>query len=75
MEDTVSNPFHPYVFIYLQFVTCDSLEDDVEKLKKERNEALKEMSKLKVTLLFICFKLVKRLGGFLSVYRNCIGIY
>ncbi|OXB58377.1 hypothetical protein ASZ78_005992 [Callipepla squamata] len=30
-----------------QFVTWDSLEDDVEKLKKERNEALKEVSKLK----------------------------
>ncbi|NXJ04736.1 STXB4 protein, partial [Odontophorus gujanensis] len=33
-----------------QFVTWDSLEDDVEKLKKERNEALKEMSKLKEEL-------------------------
>ncbi|XP_038013407.1 syntaxin-binding protein 4 isoform X1 [Motacilla alba alba] len=33
-----------------QFVPCDSLEDDVEKLKKERNEALKEMSKLKEEL-------------------------
>ncbi|XP_037262443.1 syntaxin-binding protein 4 isoform X2 [Falco rusticolus] len=33
-----------------QFVTCDSLEDDVERLKKERNEALKEMSKLKEKL-------------------------
>ncbi|NWH35830.1 STXB4 protein, partial [Chloropsis hardwickii] len=33
-----------------QFVTCNSLEDDVEKLKKERNEALKEMSKLKEEL-------------------------
>ncbi|NXY30376.1 STXB4 protein, partial [Pomatorhinus ruficollis] len=33
-----------------QFVTCDSLEDDVEKLKKERNEALKEISKLKEEL-------------------------
>ncbi|XP_072793280.1 syntaxin-binding protein 4 isoform X4 [Taeniopygia guttata] len=33
-----------------QFVTCDSLEDDVEKLKKERNEALKEVSKLKEEL-------------------------
>ncbi|NWW16555.1 STXB4 protein, partial [Falcunculus frontatus] len=33
-----------------QFVTCDSLEDDVERLKKERNEALKEMSKLKEEL-------------------------
>ncbi|XP_063265547.1 syntaxin-binding protein 4 isoform X3 [Prinia subflava] len=32
------------------FVTCDSLEDDVEKLKKERNEALKEISKLKEEL-------------------------
>ncbi|KFP44782.1 Syntaxin-binding protein 4, partial [Chlamydotis macqueenii] len=30
-----------------QFVMCDSLEDDMERLKKERNEALKEMSKLK----------------------------
>ncbi|NWW01398.1 STXB4 protein, partial [Oreocharis arfaki] len=33
-----------------QLVTCDSLEDDVERLKKERNEALKEMSKLKEEL-------------------------
>ncbi|KAF1486166.1 Syntaxin-binding protein 4, partial [Eudyptula minor novaehollandiae] len=33
-----------------QFVTCDSLEDDMERLKKERNEALKEMSKLKEKL-------------------------
>ncbi|NXY60773.1 STXB4 protein, partial [Callaeas wilsoni] len=33
-----------------QFVTCDSLEADVERLKKERNEALKEMSKLKEEL-------------------------
>ncbi|NXE07361.1 STXB4 protein, partial [Lophotis ruficrista] len=33
-----------------QFITCDSLEDDVERLKKERNEALKEMSKLKEKL-------------------------
>ncbi|XP_023794486.1 syntaxin-binding protein 4 isoform X1 [Cyanistes caeruleus] len=33
-----------------QFVTCDSLEDDVEKLKKERNEALKEISILKEEL-------------------------
>ncbi|NWU77139.1 STXB4 protein, partial [Onychorhynchus coronatus] len=33
-----------------QFVTCNSLEDDVERLKKERNEALKEMSKLKEEL-------------------------
>ncbi|NXU15890.1 STXB4 protein, partial [Pardalotus punctatus] len=33
-----------------QFVTCDSLEDDVERLKKERNDALKEMSKLKEEL-------------------------
>ncbi|XP_039937510.1 syntaxin-binding protein 4 isoform X1 [Hirundo rustica] len=31
-------------------VTCDFLEDDVEKLKKERNEALREMSKLKEEL-------------------------
>uniref|UniRef100_A0A8B9IEH0 Syntaxin binding protein 4 n=1 Tax=Anser cygnoides TaxID=8845 RepID=A0A8B9IEH0_ANSCY len=29
------------------FVTCGSLEDDMEKLKKEKDEALKEMSKLK----------------------------
>uniref|UniRef100_A0A8D2PI67 Syntaxin binding protein 4 n=1 Tax=Zosterops lateralis melanops TaxID=1220523 RepID=A0A8D2PI67_ZOSLA len=36
-----------YEFVYTQFVTCDSLEDDVERLKKERNEALKEISKLK----------------------------
>ncbi|NWQ58760.1 STXB4 protein, partial [Neopipo cinnamomea] len=33
-----------------QFVTCNSLEDDVERLKKEKNEALKEMSKLKEEL-------------------------
>ncbi|NXO68823.1 STXB4 protein, partial [Phainopepla nitens] len=33
-----------------QFVNCDSLEDDVERLKKERNEALKEISKLKEEL-------------------------
>ncbi|NXM80930.1 STXB4 protein, partial [Oenanthe oenanthe] len=33
-----------------QFVTCDCLEDDVEKFKKERNEALKEISKLKEEL-------------------------
>ncbi|NWR82291.1 STXB4 protein, partial [Furnarius figulus] len=33
-----------------QFVTCDSLEEDVERLKKERNEALKEISKLKEEL-------------------------
>ncbi|NXC42010.1 STXB4 protein, partial [Penelope pileata] len=33
-----------------QFVTCDSLEDDMEKLKKERNEALKEVNKLKEEL-------------------------
>lgn len=59
MEDTLSNPFQPYIFVYTQFVTCDSLEDDVEKLKKERNEALKEMSKLKVTLrVFFFFECV-----------------
>ncbi|XP_074745338.1 syntaxin-binding protein 4 isoform X3 [Strix uralensis] len=33
-----------------QFVTCDSLDDDMERLKKERNEALKEISKLKEKL-------------------------
>ncbi|KFR04647.1 Syntaxin-binding protein 4, partial [Nipponia nippon] len=33
-----------------QSVTRDSLEDDMERLKKERNEALKEMSKLKENL-------------------------
>ncbi|NWW91031.1 STXB4 protein, partial [Rhynochetos jubatus] len=33
-----------------QFVTCDSLEDGMERLRKERNEALKEMSKLKEKL-------------------------
>ncbi|NWR66270.1 STXB4 protein, partial [Bucorvus abyssinicus] len=33
-----------------QFVTCDSSEDDVERLKRERNEALKEMDKLKEKL-------------------------
>lgn len=53
MGDIVSNPFQPYIFVYTQFVTCDSLENDVEKLKKERNEALKEISKLKVTLIFL----------------------
>ncbi|NWI97712.1 STXB4 protein, partial [Pitta sordida] len=37
-------------FLDSQFVTCDSLEDDVERLKKERNEALKEISKLKEEL-------------------------
>uniref|UniRef100_A0A8C6ILV0 Uncharacterized protein n=1 Tax=Melopsittacus undulatus TaxID=13146 RepID=A0A8C6ILV0_MELUD len=35
------------LFKYAQIVTSDSLEDDVERLKKERNDALKEMSKLK----------------------------
>ncbi|NXD13640.1 STXB4 protein, partial [Nothocercus nigrocapillus] len=33
-----------------QFATCDLLEDDMERLKKERNEALKEISKLKEEL-------------------------
>ncbi|NWS94635.1 STXB4 protein, partial [Mionectes macconnelli] len=33
-----------------QFVTGNALEDDVERLKKERNEALKEISKLKEEL-------------------------
>ncbi|NWH56790.1 STXB4 protein, partial [Geococcyx californianus] len=33
-----------------QFVTCDSLDHDMERLKKERNEALKEMTKLKEKL-------------------------
>ncbi|XP_037770599.1 syntaxin-binding protein 4 isoform X5 [Chelonia mydas] len=34
-----------------QLVSCDSLEmDDVERLKRERNEALKEISKLKEEL-------------------------
>ncbi|NXT43191.1 STXB4 protein, partial [Pelecanoides urinatrix] len=33
-----------------QFVTCDSLEDDMERLKKDRNDALKEISKLKEKL-------------------------
>ncbi|NXJ68871.1 STXB4 protein, partial [Rostratula benghalensis] len=33
-----------------KLVTCDSLEDDMERLRKERNEALKEMSKLKEKL-------------------------
>ncbi|PKK25478.1 syntaxin binding protein 4, transcript variant X3 [Columba livia] len=37
-------------FLDSQFVTSDSLEDDVERLKKERNEALKEISKLKEKL-------------------------
>ncbi|NXF20650.1 STXB4 protein, partial [Rhodinocichla rosea] len=48
--DMVSNLFQRYIFVYTQFVTCDSLESDVEKLKKERNEALKEISKLKEEL-------------------------
>ncbi|NWJ08254.1 STXB4 protein, partial [Crypturellus undulatus] len=33
-----------------QLTTCDLLEDDMERLKKERNEALKEISKLKEEL-------------------------
>ncbi|XP_010210055.1 PREDICTED: syntaxin-binding protein 4 isoform X2 [Tinamus guttatus] len=33
-----------------QFAACDLLEDDMERLKKERNEALKEISKLKEEL-------------------------
>ncbi|KAM6344482.1 syntaxin-binding protein 4 isoform 2-T2 [Alca torda] len=33
-----------------KLVTCDSSEDDMERLKKERNEALKEMTKLKEKL-------------------------
>ncbi|NWI10304.1 STXB4 protein, partial [Crypturellus soui] len=33
-----------------QLATCDLLEDDMERLKKERNEALKEISKLKEEL-------------------------
>ncbi|NXA35982.1 STXB4 protein, partial [Eudromia elegans] len=33
-----------------QFATCDLLEDDMERLKKERNEALQEISKLKEEL-------------------------
>ncbi|NXL28566.1 STXB4 protein, partial [Glaucidium brasilianum] len=33
-----------------QFVTCDSLGNDMERLKKEKNEALKEISKLKEKL-------------------------
>ncbi|NWW49599.1 STXB4 protein, partial [Pedionomus torquatus] len=33
-----------------KFVTRDSLEDDMERLRKERNEALKEISKLKEKL-------------------------
>ncbi|NXI45990.1 STXB4 protein, partial [Galbula dea] len=33
-----------------QFVTCDTLEHDVERLTKERNEALKEISQLKEKL-------------------------
>uniref|UniRef100_A0A8B9FJW7 Syntaxin binding protein 4 n=1 Tax=Amazona collaria TaxID=241587 RepID=A0A8B9FJW7_9PSIT len=37
-------------FLDSQIVTSDSLEDDVERLKKERNYALKEMSKLKEKL-------------------------
>ncbi|XP_005146215.2 syntaxin-binding protein 4 isoform X1 [Melopsittacus undulatus] len=37
-------------FLHSQIVTSDSLEDDVERLKKERNDALKEMSKLKEKL-------------------------
>ncbi|XP_051491166.1 syntaxin-binding protein 4 isoform X1 [Apus apus] len=37
-------------FLDSQFVTCDSSENDMERLEKERNEALKEMSKLKEKL-------------------------
>ncbi|XP_025954727.2 syntaxin-binding protein 4 isoform X2 [Dromaius novaehollandiae] len=37
-------------FLDSQFATCDSLEDDVERLKKEKSEALKEISKLKEEL-------------------------
>ncbi|NXN18333.1 STXB4 protein, partial [Indicator maculatus] len=33
-----------------QFATCGSLEEEMERLKKERNEALKEISKLKEKL-------------------------
>ncbi|NXY68121.1 STXB4 protein, partial [Glareola pratincola] len=33
-----------------EIVTCDSLEDDMERLQKERNEALKEISELKEKL-------------------------
>ncbi|NXV20238.1 STXB4 protein, partial [Cepphus grylle] len=33
-----------------KLVTCDSSEDDMERLKKERNEALKETTKLKEKL-------------------------
>ncbi|XP_068065759.1 syntaxin-binding protein 4 isoform X2 [Anomalospiza imberbis] len=52
-----------------QFVTCDSLEDDVEKLKKERNEALKEMSKLKEEL-FESVNLQKQLAEQLQVVKQ-----
>ncbi|NXH22059.1 STXB4 protein, partial [Bucco capensis] len=37
-------------FLDPQSVTCDSLEHDMERLKKERNEALKEIGKLKEQL-------------------------
>ncbi|XP_062447609.1 syntaxin-binding protein 4 isoform X2 [Rhea pennata] len=37
-------------FLDSQFATCDSLEDDMERLKRERNEALREISKLKEEL-------------------------
>ncbi|NXH88679.1 STXB4 protein, partial [Edolisoma coerulescens] len=52
-----------------QFVTCDSVEDDVERLKKERNEALKEMSKLKEELSE-SVKLQKQLTEQLQVVKQ-----
>ncbi|NWH78389.1 STXB4 protein, partial [Piaya cayana] len=36
--------------LHSQFVTCDSLDRDMERLKKERTEALKEIAKLKEKL-------------------------
>ncbi|KFP54036.1 Syntaxin-binding protein 4, partial [Cathartes aura] len=52
-----------------QFVTCDSLEDDMERLKKERNEALKEISKLKEKLSE-SMKLQKQLTEELQIVKQ-----
>ncbi|NXL56594.1 STXB4 protein, partial [Chordeiles acutipennis] len=52
-----------------QFVTCDSLEDDMERLKKERNEALKEISKLKEKLSE-SVNLQKQLTGELQIVKQ-----
>lgn len=48
------------------------MEDDVERLKKERNNALKEMSKLKVILSFPLLWITQEANFFLSVYSNLL---